>query len=54
MIVEMTGSLITPEYGYVLLSIAVLAFMCLIVGFIVPGRMRREVFSERFMKENFS
>jgi hypothetical protein len=41
---------ITPEYGYVLLSIALIGFECLLIGFLVPGRIRGQVFDERFMK----
>ena len=50
----MAIDLITPQYGYVLLAISALAFECLLIGFLVVGKVRKEVFSERFMKENFA
>jgi hypothetical protein len=46
----MAISLITPDYGYVLLAVSALVFECLLIGFLVVGRIRKEIFSERFMK----
>jgi hypothetical protein len=44
---------ISTDYGYVLLVGALIAFEILLIGFIFPGRVREEVFSEDFMRKNF-
>ncbi len=51
------GSLLTfslsSDYGYVLLASVLLAFELLLIGFLFPGRVRGEVFTEEYMKKNF-
>jgi hypothetical protein len=42
---------LAPEYGYVLIAAAVLAFECIIIGFLTAGRARGKVFTEAFMKQ---
>ena len=42
---------IAPAYGYVLITAACIAFECLLIGFIVLGSARRQVFSEAFMEQ---
>jgi hypothetical protein len=41
------------EFGYVLIAAAVLAFECILIGFLFPGRVRQQVFTEEFMKAKF-
>jgi len=43
-----------PEnYGLPLLSAVCLSFECLMIGFLVPGRARGQVFTKQFLKDNF-
>jgi uncharacterized membrane protein YecN with MAPEG domain len=44
---------VANEFGYVLLSVALLAFECILIGFFFPGRVRSQVFTEEFMKSKF-
>lgn len=41
------------EFGYVLLAAVILAFECLLIGFLFPGRARSKIFNEDFMKSKF-
>ena len=41
------------NYGIPLLSAAILAFECILTGFVIPGRARSKVFTKEFMKSNF-
>lgn len=36
-----------------MLSAVILAFECIIIGFVVPGRIRGKVFTKEFLKHNF-
>lgn len=52
----MAGTLnwtLPSEYGYVLIVGVVLAFEVLLIGFLFPGKIRGEIFTEEFMKTNF-
>ena len=42
------------NYGLPLLSAAVLAFECLLTGFIIAGGARGKVFTKEFLKQNFA
>lgn len=44
---------VANEFGYVLLAAALLAFECILIGFLFPGRVRSQVFTEEFMKSKF-
>lgn len=46
--------ILSANYGYVLITAAVLALEVILIGGLVPGRLRRTFFNERFMKEKFS
>ena len=37
-----------------MLSAVILAFECIIIGFVVPGRIRGKVFTKEFLKHNFN
>lgn len=41
------------EYGYVLLSAAVMGLSVILVGFIFAGRIRGKIFTEEYMKKNY-
>lgn len=45
---------LSSNYGYVLIAAAILAFEVILIGGLLPGRLRRRFFNERFMKEKFS
>lgn len=42
-----------PEYGYVIITVALQGLQVLILGFAVVGRTRSKVFNEEFMEKNF-
>ena len=41
-----------PEYGYVILAAILYSLECLLIGFLVAGRVRNNIFTEEYMKEN--
>lgn len=47
------GYVISPDYGWVLLVTAILAFELLLIGFIFTGKFRRQYFTQEFMESNF-
>ena len=46
-------AMLPDEFGYVLLSAAIMGFSILLVGFFFAGRVRGKVFTEEYMKKNF-
>jgi hypothetical protein len=46
-------SLLSQDYGWVLLVASLMGFSILVIGFLFPGRARSGIFTETFMKENF-
>jgi hypothetical protein len=44
---------LTTHYGYVLLSAAVLAFECFLIGMLFAGGTRRKIFDEEYMKNHY-
>jgi hypothetical protein len=44
---------LSSDYGYVILVATLLAFEVVMLGSFIPGRMRRIIFNEAFMKEKF-
>ena len=44
---------LTSHFGWVLLTAAVLAMECVLIGMLLAGGARRKVFTEEFMKRNF-
>ena len=44
---------LTPEHGYLLIALGLIAFECLVVGFVVAGAARGKVFNKQFMETNF-
>ena len=48
-----TGFVIPSDYGWVLLSAAVMSLSCLLVGFIFGGGARAKVFTQEYLKKNF-
>lgn len=45
---------LSSDFGWVILVAALLSLEVVLIGGMFPGRMRRTVFSEEFMKEKFS
>lgn len=45
---------LSAYHGYVLLAAAALAFECILIGFLFPGRVRNNIFSEDFMRSKFA
>jgi hypothetical protein len=41
---------LSPDYGWVLLCATVMGFSILVIGFVIPGRARGQVFTEQYMK----
>ena len=41
------------EFGYVIATAAAIAFECIMIGFLVPGRYRGKYFTKQFLEENF-
>ena len=41
------------EYPYVMLVAAIVAFEVLLVGFLGPGRLRKDIFTKQYMEENY-
>ena len=48
-----TGFVFDPNYGWVLLVASIIAFSIILFSFIFPGRLRKTIFNEEFMKSNF-
>jgi hypothetical protein len=44
---------LSADYGYVLIVAVAIAFEILLIGFLFPGKLRGEIFTEDFMKTNF-
>ncbi len=45
---------IESDYGYVIVSTALITFQCLLYGFILVGRARRLTFTKEFMDLKFN
>lgn len=44
---------LADEYGYVLLVCTLIAFELIVIGFLIPMKVRHKVFTEEWMKDNF-
>lgn len=44
---------IDPEFGYVVIVAASIAFECFVIGAIFPGRARSKYFTKKFLEEHF-
>lgn len=44
------GITLSSDYGFVIIVGAILALEVVLIGGFFPGRLRRRIFNERFMK----
>jgi len=43
---------LSPNYGYTIISAALIGFECIMIGFLVPGRLRWKIYPKMYMEKN--